>query len=96
MDFYGRNDISLGGFLERYCFNTNYACPSPSCLSPMTAHVRRFVHDTSCVMVIIRQLANPVNCNSTTLPGDERSILMWYTNIENIHFNRCREEFGQF
>ena len=46
MDFYGRNDITLGGFLERFCFNTNYACPSASCQAPMTAHVRRFVHDT--------------------------------------------------
>ena len=75
MDFYGRNDIALGGFLERYCFHTNYSCPSPSCQSPMTAHVRRFVHDNSSILVIIRQLANPVNCNATT--SDDRSILMW-------------------
>ena len=74
MEFYGRNDISLGGFLERYCFHNNYACPLASCQSPMTAHVRRFVHDSNCILVIIRQLANPVN---GATPGDDRSILMW-------------------
>jgi len=92
MDFYGRNDIALGGFLERYCFHTQYACPSSSCQAPMVGHVRRFVHDTSSILVIIRQLANPVNNNSTTntTPGKttaavlsnpsisvDRSILMW-------------------
>lgn len=81
MDFYGRNDITLGGFLERYCFHSNYSCPSSSCQSPVTSHVRRFVHDTASVVIIIRQLTNPVNANQS-LPGstakvDERAILMW-------------------
>lgn len=91
MDFYGRNDIALGGFLERYCFHTQYACPSSSCQAPMASHVRRFVHDTSSILVIIRQLANPVNSSNTTTTTTptaaavfsnpsisvDRSILMW-------------------
>ena len=80
MDFYGRNDIALGGFLERYCFHNNYSCPSASCQSPMASHVRRFVHDTSSIVIIIRQLANPVNCNavaSGATSADDRAILMW-------------------
>ena len=77
MDFYGRNDIALGGFLERYCFHTQYACPSASCQAPMAAHVRRFVHDTSSILVIIRQLANPVNSNTAPSVSVDRSILMW-------------------
>ncbi|KAK4018626.1 hypothetical protein OUZ56_000672 [Daphnia magna] len=80
MDFYGRNDITLGGFLERYCFHKNYSCPSASCQSPMASHIRRFVHDTSSIVVIIRQLANSVNYNaaaSGASVADDRSILMW-------------------
>lgn len=79
MDFYGRNDIALGGFLERYCFHTNYWCPSSTCQSPMASHVRRFVHDTSSIVIIIRQLANPVNCNpvASGTSVDDRAILMW-------------------
>lgn len=83
MDYYGRNDIALGGFLERYCFHNNYACPSATCQSPMAAHVRRFVHDTASILVIIRQLANPVNCHPSSSSGngapatDDRAILMW-------------------
>ncbi|XP_060534616.1 1-phosphatidylinositol 3-phosphate 5-kinase [Cylas formicarius] len=51
MDFYGRNDIPLGCFLERYCFRPSYACPSKTCDSPMVKHVRRFVHGAGCVTV---------------------------------------------
>ena len=83
MDFYGRNDIALGGFLERFCFNRRYACPSASCRAPVTAHVRRFVHDAGAVLVIIRQLANPVAVAppsedaAAAAAVEDRSILMW-------------------
>lgn len=60
MDFYGRNDITLGGFLERYCFRTSYMCPSSSCDSPMTEHVRRFVHESGCVHILLRKMDNPI------------------------------------
>lgn len=82
MDFYGRNDITLGGFLEKYCFHSNYLCPSSSCQSSVTSHVRRFVHDNASVAIIIRQLTNPVNVNQsqpgiTAKQADDRAILMW-------------------
>lgn len=46
----------------------------------MASHIRRFVHDTSSIVVIIRQLANSVNYNaaaSGASVADDRSILMW-------------------
>ncbi|CAG9857457.1 unnamed protein product [Phyllotreta striolata] len=51
MDFYGRNDIPLGCFLERYCFRPSYECPSLTCDTPMAGHVRKFVHNAGCVTV---------------------------------------------
>ena len=62
-----------------------YACPSATCQSSMASHVRRFVHDTASILVIIRQLANPVNCAASTSSSsgnssattDDRTILMW-------------------
>ncbi|CAH1970908.1 unnamed protein product [Acanthoscelides obtectus] len=53
MDFYGRNDIPLGCFLERYCFRPTYYCPSETCGTPMESHIRRFVHNTGCVSVYL-------------------------------------------
>nr|CAI5827442.1 unnamed protein product [Callosobruchus analis] len=53
MDFYGRNDIPLGCFLERYCFRPTYYCPSKNCDTPMEKHIRRFVHNTGCVSVYL-------------------------------------------
>lgn len=71
MDFYGRNDITLGSFLERYCFRTSYQCPSQACSASMLQHVRRFVHYPGCVQVTL-QLVDGVG----SLPTNDH-ILMW-------------------
>lgn len=56
MDFYGRNDITLGAFLERYCFSPTYTCPSQECSVPVRDHIRKFVHESGCVDVVLRKL----------------------------------------
>lgn len=56
MDFYGRNDITLGAFLERYCFSPTYTCPSSECTVAVRDHIRKFVHDAGCVDVVLRKL----------------------------------------
>lgn len=70
MDFYGRNDIPLGGFLERYCFRSAYTCPNTSCDTPMLEHVRKFAHENGCIQILLHHLDNP-------LPSAQNSILMW-------------------
>lgn len=49
MQFYANNDISLGLFLERYCFRSSYICQS--CKLPMMNHVRRYAHGMGVVQV---------------------------------------------
>ena len=44
MDFYGHNDIPLGGFLERFCFRESYRCPNEACTTSLVNHLRRCVH----------------------------------------------------
>ncbi|XP_053606832.1 putative 1-phosphatidylinositol 3-phosphate 5-kinase isoform X2 [Plodia interpunctella] len=51
MEMYGRHDISLGAFLEKYCFNSDYKCPSTNCQVPMNQHIRRFVHGDVCITI---------------------------------------------
>ncbi|XP_064073343.1 1-phosphatidylinositol 3-phosphate 5-kinase isoform X1 [Vanessa tameamea] len=51
MEMYGRNDISLGAFLEKYCFNGDHKCPSANCHIPMNQHVRKFVHEDVCITI---------------------------------------------
>ncbi|KAL6100480.1 pikfyve [Pungitius sinensis] len=68
MDFYGKNDLSLGVFLERYCFRPSYHCPSMFCETPMVHHVRRFVHGSGCVQIVLKELDSPV-------PGYQHTIL---------------------
>lgn len=55
MQLYGRHDISLGAFLEKYCFNGDYKCTSHNCTVPMNQHIRRFVHGDVCITI---------NCNT--------------------------------
>lgn len=68
MDFYGRNDIPLGCFLERYCFRSTYNCPSKSCDTPMVKHIRRFVHNSGCVSIYLNYFENEFS---------EDHIVMW-------------------
>ncbi|KAJ3592606.1 hypothetical protein NHX12_007733 [Muraenolepis orangiensis] len=68
MEFYGKNDLSLGVFLERYCFRPSYQCPSMFCETPMVHHVRRFVHGGGCVQIVLKELDSPV-------PGYQHTIL---------------------
>lgn len=39
VSFYGDNDIMLGQFLERYCFDNTYVCGA--CKLPVLGHIRR-------------------------------------------------------
>lgn len=39
ISFYGDNDIMLGQFLERYCFDNSYVCGA--CKLPVLGHIRR-------------------------------------------------------
>ncbi|XP_054470985.1 1-phosphatidylinositol 3-phosphate 5-kinase isoform X2 [Anoplopoma fimbria] len=68
MEFYGKNDLSLGVFLERYCFRPSYHCPSMFCETPMVHHIRRFVHGSGCVQIVLKELDSPV-------PGYQHTIL---------------------
>ncbi|XP_030285069.1 1-phosphatidylinositol 3-phosphate 5-kinase isoform X5 [Sparus aurata] len=68
MEFYGKNDLCLGVFLERYCFRPSYQCPSMYCETPMVHHIRRFVHGSGCVQIVLKELDSPV-------PGYQHTIL---------------------
>uniref|UniRef100_A0A7N6BBM4 1-phosphatidylinositol 3-phosphate 5-kinase n=1 Tax=Anabas testudineus TaxID=64144 RepID=A0A7N6BBM4_ANATE len=70
MEFYGKNDLSLGIFLERYCFRPSYQCPSMFCETPMVHHIRRFVHGSGCVQIVLKELDSPV-------PGYQHTILTY-------------------
>ncbi|CAM1296401.1 PIKFYVE (predicted) [Pycnogonum litorale] len=70
MDFYGGNDITLGEFLERYCFRSTYECPSITCDAPMMDHIRKFAHDDGCIHIVLKKL-------DKIIPMAMSVILMW-------------------
>lgn len=56
MDLYGRNDIALGRFLERYCLTSEYKCSAQACRALIAQHVRRFTHDGGCVHISLSEM----------------------------------------
>ncbi|KAJ8019885.1 1-phosphatidylinositol 3-phosphate 5-kinase [Holothuria leucospilota] len=70
MEHYGKNDVTLGHFLDKFCFNTLYTCRSKSCETLMLQHIRRFVHGSGCIEIILRILEKPVN-------DSENDIIVW-------------------
>ncbi|XP_044009254.1 1-phosphatidylinositol 3-phosphate 5-kinase isoform X2 [Aphidius gifuensis] len=58
MDLYGKNDIALGKFLERYCLTSDYKCPEASCNAQLSQHGRRFTHDGGCVQITLKEISN--------------------------------------
>lgn len=87
MDFYGRNDIPIGCFLERYCFRSSYACPSKPCLTPMVKHIRRFVHNSGKIYNIFMNRNSSrdlyvlgsvtISLNKFESESEEENIVMW-------------------
>ncbi|KAK2584922.1 hypothetical protein KPH14_002518 [Odynerus spinipes] len=72
MDLYGRNDIALGCFLERYCLTSEYKCRAQTCRAQIAQHVRRFAHDGGCVRISLREMnSEPFGQENTN------QILMW-------------------
>ncbi|XP_055998370.1 1-phosphatidylinositol 3-phosphate 5-kinase-like isoform X3 [Ostrea edulis] len=75
MEFYGSQDITLGGFLEKFCFRESYSCQPFTCTSatcdvPMLDHVRRIINSNGAIYISLRKLTNCV-------PGGERALMMW-------------------
>lgn len=72
MDLYGRNDIALGRFLERYCLTYEYKCPIQTCRAQIAQHVRRFAHDGGCIHISLSEIST-----DTFAQENANQILMW-------------------
>ncbi|VDK69235.1 unnamed protein product [Litomosoides sigmodontis] len=79
MDYYGVNDMSLGDFLRKYCFNRAYQCPSANCDLPMMEHSRRLVHRNVCVEITTQNYVH-LSGESNSAAQDEQSdtLLGWH------------------
>ncbi|CAJ0583574.1 unnamed protein product, partial [Mesorhabditis spiculigera] len=56
MQFYATNDMTLGEFLTKFCFNKDYQCPSTNCELSMMEHSRKMVYGRICVEVTTTNL----------------------------------------
>ncbi|XP_028029065.1 putative 1-phosphatidylinositol 3-phosphate 5-kinase isoform X2 [Bombyx mandarina] len=75
MEMYGRHDISLGAFLDKYCFNGDYKCTSNTCQVPMNQHVRRFVHGDVCITITCNTIGHS-NVDKAR-PQHAKQVMFW-------------------
>lgn len=73
MEFYGPNDLSLGAFLEEFCFSDRYKCPNKVCDAPMRDHIRRFVHGSGSLTMYVHELGKLSLRKSNSKPKCEIS-----------------------
>jgi 1-phosphatidylinositol-3-phosphate 5-kinase len=75
--YYSQNDLTLGQFLETYCFSNRLKCSTPECHKSLMDHERSFMHHDGRLNVAVRpwppNLPNPVGSNA----GDSKSIYTW-------------------
>lgn len=52
--FYTRNDMTLGRFLEEFCFSSKLRCQYQECHRPINEHERSFMHNGARVHVVVK------------------------------------------
>ncbi|CAG9540100.1 unnamed protein product [Cercopithifilaria johnstoni] len=105
MEYYGVNDMSLGDFLRKYCFNRAYQCPSTNCDLPMMEHSRKLVHRNVCVEITTRNYVHSSSeSNSVTLDEQNETLLAWHycpkckssSSVVPLTESICRLSFARY
>eukprot|EP00036_Acanthoecidae_sp_10tr_P018718 CAMPEP_0206303226 /NCGR_PEP_ID=MMETSP0106_2-20121207/9126_1 /ASSEMBLY_ACC=CAM_ASM_000206 /TAXON_ID=81532 /ORGANISM="Acanthoeca-like sp., Strain 10tr" /LENGTH=1719 /DNA_ID=CAMNT_0053734011 /DNA_START=177 /DNA_END=5336 /DNA_ORIENTATION=- len=73
MAFYGVNDLTLGSFLEMYCFEQQQKCCSNPHCGVEDTPMRSFTHRNSRVLVHIETLPQALSVSA----DEQRQIFMW-------------------
>ncbi|KAM3728321.1 1-phosphatidylinositol 3-phosphate 5-kinase [Dirofilaria immitis] len=105
LDYYGVNDMSLGDFLRKYCFNRAYQCPSTNCDLPMMEHSRKLVHRNVCIEITTQNYVR-ISSESSSATLDERSdtLLTWHycpkckssSSVVPLTESICRLSFARY
>ncbi|EJD76582.1 FYVE zinc finger family protein [Loa loa] len=105
MNYYGVNDMSLGDFLRKYCFNRAYQCPSTNCDLPMMEHSRRLVHRNVCVEITTQNYVHSNGePNSATLDEQNDTLFAWHycpkckssSSVVPLTESICRLSFARY
>ncbi|VDP26399.1 unnamed protein product [Soboliphyme baturini] len=88
MDFYGRSDVTLGHYLERFCFSPSFNCPRENCCAKMVYLVQTQL--TFCVKSDIYTMVQKYSFIRSFI----QSVFLSFTNIRV--FSYVREPHRKF
>ena len=97
MQYYGKNDLTLGIFLRDYCFQSSYECPNQSCKTDIICHDRRFVHAGQCVdlrEVKLTSVADDIAC--TPIMWNVCSVCLYMSDITVVSKEIWNFSFAKF
>ncbi len=80
MEFYGDNDMTLGGFLARNCFRNGYMCTNELCNTLILNHTRYFVHSEFQIIIkmsLYAQDDSNAGVAKSVHNDDDLNIYMW-------------------
>uniref|UniRef100_A0A0N5AAJ0 1-phosphatidylinositol-3-phosphate 5-kinase n=1 Tax=Syphacia muris TaxID=451379 RepID=A0A0N5AAJ0_9BILA len=82
MEHYGTNDMTLGDFLRKFCFNKDYQCPSTNCEVPMLEHARKIVYRNVCIEITTQDCVRQLDESSGFLQQSSNqttdTVICWH------------------
>ena len=79
MDFFGRNDMTLGNYVEHNCLNPLKQCPNENCHDGLEAHTRAFTHNDGRLIISAERLKAPFEHPDADKGGSDNAdqVYMW-------------------
>lgn len=79
MDFFGRNDMTLGNYVEHNCLNPLKQCPNENCHDGLEAHTRAFTHNDGRLIISAERLKAPFEHPDADNGGSDNAdqVYMW-------------------
>ena len=96
-------DCTLGQYLDHLWYSRDEICSSYGCDRPLREHHRTYVHDESCITVVIES-ASALNKETTEADEDNNNITTWScckicgkdSLINSISHNTWKYSFGKY
>ena len=97
MQFYGKNDLTLGLFLRDYCFHSTYQCPEQCCKTDIVDHERRFIHNGQSVNLKMSKLYSVIeSVGNTPIMWSVCSKCLYMTDISIVSKETWNYSFAKY
>lgn len=73
--------------IDLYVFRPDYPCPRTDCEVSMLEHIRKFVHGSSSLLLIVRRIGTSINESSNNAGDDITTTWGWCRKCKKVAFS---------